>query len=61
MATPYEEGSLAHKRGEPMTENPYPGWMDVHGQWNDGWRDQNREGERAWMEREYRHGGERLS
>jgi hypothetical protein len=42
MATPYEEGFRAYLRGEPMTENPYPGWMDVHGQWNDGWREHER-------------------
>ena len=22
-----------------MTENPYPDYTDVHGKWNDGWRE----------------------
>jgi hypothetical protein len=38
MSKPYEEGFRAYARGEPMTENPYPDFTDVHGQWNDGWR-----------------------
>jgi hypothetical protein len=37
--TPYEDGFRAKMRGEPMTANPYPDWTDVHGQWNDGWRE----------------------
>lgn len=42
MTTPYQEGFRAHQRDEPMTANPYPDYTDVHGQWNDGWREQAR-------------------
>lgn len=34
----FSEGHTARLRGEPMTENPYPDFSQVHGQWNDGWR-----------------------
>ena len=48
--TPNEEGSVARLRGETMHQNPYTNWTQVHGQWNDGWREQDNL--QAWI----RHG-----
>ncbi len=41
MTTPYQEGFRARLRGETIHENPYTNWTKVHGEWNDGWRDQD--------------------